>query len=264
MKLRVSLLLAGPLLLAAQAPVADQAAGPRATAGNGEASAYDAVGFARIGPGTGMTAAHATLPLGSIAEVTALDSGQIILARITARSPATADAEIELTQAAARALGLSGEMDAVRVRSIQPSAADVAALRAGGTALPRLPAPDALLRALRRKVPGLPASEPAAMPPIRHPSSRPLPSATPSVRAAAAKPAVTTTVPRGRYLVQVAALRDEQRARGVARDLGGRVEGAGGLWRVRLGPFADRAMAQRRRDAAISRGYGGATIIPAS
>jgi len=50
----------------------------------------------------------------------------------------------------------------------------------------------------------------------------------------------------------------------VARDLGGRVEGAGGLWRVRLGPFADRAMAQRRRDAAISRGYGGATIIPAS
>jgi rare lipoprotein A len=64
-------------------------------------------------------------------------------------------------------------------------------------------------------------------------------------------------------LVQVAALRDKQRARALARDLHGRVEEGAGFWRVRLGPFADRAAAQRARDVAISRGYGGASIISA-
>lgn len=269
MKSRASLLLAAPLLLAAQAPEQGTSGGARATAGNGETAAYDAVGFARVEQGKAMTAAHARLPVGSIAEVTALDSGRITLVQIAATLPEHSDAEIELSQAAAQALGLSGEMDAVRVRSIQASTPDAASLRNGASAAPRLPAPEALLRALRRNLPGLPASEPTTLPVVAAPrralpyaSAAPTPSRLRS--AGSAKPANAAGVSRAArpgLHVQVAALRDERRARALASDLGGRVEGAAGLWRIRLGPFADRAVAQRARDAAISRGYGGASII---
>lgn len=259
MRSRARLLLALPLL-AAQAPTPEEGGLARATAGNGQASAYDRVGSARVGQGEAMTAAHAALPLGSIAEVTALDSGRIILVQITARSD-TMDAEIELSPVAARAMGLPDDRGAVRVRSIQASAADLAALRAGNSASPRLPAPEVLLRALRRSLPAAP---------IATLSTGQVPAAKPH---AAAQPVVTRTnqtaptdrkaaeVQQGRYRVQVAALADEQRARAVARDLSGHVERAGSLWRIRLGPFADRTGAQRARDAAVARGYGGASII---
>lgn len=236
MKSRASLLLT-PLLLAAQQPDA-AISGPRGTAGNGDAGAYDHVGRASTGEGTTFTAAHAQLPLGSVAEVTALDSGQITLVQVTARPVGPSNAEIILSAAAARALGVSSGNDTVRVRSIQPSAADLAALRAGTSASPRLPAPDALLRALRRQASGRAAVQNETR---------------------SGRPPVRVTGP----LVQVAALRDEARASAAAHALGGYVEQAAGLWRVRLGPFADRVAAQRARDAAVSRGYGGASIIPA-
>jgi rare lipoprotein A len=272
MKSRASLLLV-PLLLAAQQP--DPAlSGPRGTAGNGDAGAYDHVGRASSQAGTTFTAAHAQLPLGSVAEITALDSGQITLVQVTDRPTSPSDAEIILSAAAARALGLSGTNGAVRVRSIQPSAADLAALRAGNAASPRLPAPDALLRALRRQVPARAAlrverkavvAKPASATGRR--ASAPVPvakaSIAPSAKPKAAAPAVRPQARPNGPLVQVAALRDEARARAAARALGGHVEQAAGWWRVRLGPFADRAAAQRARDAAVSRGYGGASIIPA-
>lgn len=272
MKSRASLLLV-PLLLAAQQPDASMS-GPRGTAGNGDAGAYDHVGRAAIGAGTTFTASHAQLPLGSVAEVTALDNGQITLVRVTDQPVSPSDAEIILSTAAARALGLSGTNDAVRVRSIQPSAADLAALRAGNAASPRLPAPDALLRALRRQLPAGTAqrgeskavgAKPAS--PIPRKTSAPVPvakaSTAPSAKPKAVAPTVQSQARPNGPLVQVAALRDEARARDAARALGGHVEQAAGWWRVRLGPFADRAAAQRARDAAVSRGYGGASIIPA-
>ncbi|MBW6523603.1 SPOR domain-containing protein [Sphingomonas sp. RHCKR47] len=272
MKSRASLLLV-PLLLAAQQPDASMA-GPRGTAGNGDAGAYDHVGRAKIGAGTTFTASHAQLPLGSVAEVTALDNGQITLVQVTDWPTSPSDAEIILSVVAARALGLSGTNDAVRVRSIQPSAADLAALRAGNAASPRLPAPDALLRALRRQQPGRAAlrveskamaAKPASA--ITRKASAPVPVAkappAPPAKPRAIAPTVRTPARPGGPLVQVAALRDEARARDVARSLGGHVEQAAGWWRVRLGPFADRAAAQRARDAAVSRGYGGASIIQA-
>ncbi|WP_375270658.1 SPOR domain-containing protein [Sphingomonas sp.] len=252
MRSHARLLLALPLL-AAQAPTSEQSGLARATAGNGQASAYDRVGSARVGRGEAITAAHAALPLGSVAEVTALDSGRIILVQITAR-PDTTGAEIELSAAAARALGLPDQGGPVRVRSIQASAADLAALRAGNSASPRLPAPEVLLQALRR---GLTASQTARAPAPKPRAAPPRP-----VRSAAAV-RQAAAAPQGRFRVQVAALADEQRARAVARDLNGQVERAGSLWRIRLGPFADRARAQRARDAAIARGYGGASIISA-
>jgi rare lipoprotein A len=272
MRSRANLLLALPLLLAAQAPDAGAPTGPRATAGDGEASAYDAVGYASVGEGAGITAAHARLPIGSIAEVTSLDSGRIILVRIADRIAKGEEGDLVLSRGAAQALGLSNDMDAVRVRSVQASAADAAALAAGGSATPRLSAPDGLLRALRRTLPALPAGDVvplAGRSPER--SSRAPVSPTPRVTAKTALKKSVATVPRlppppatsrGTFLVQIAALRDEQRARSLARGLRARVEGSGGWWRVRLGPFTDRTSAQRARDAAIARGYGDASIIP--
>ncbi len=266
MRSHASLLLLAPMLIAAQQPDAS-VAGPRGTAGNGEAGAFDRIQRASVQPGSGFTATHAQLPLGSVAEITDLATGHIILVQVSAKTADISGAEITLSAAAARTLGFSGERGLVRVRSIQPTASDLAALRAGGSASPRLSAPDALLRALRREVatptqasPSVAATvaarsaKPHIRPPV--PATAKIPATKPT-QAAPAKPRASGP------MVQIAALRDEVRARAVARSLGGYVEQASGFWRVRLGPFADRAAAQRARDAAISRGYGGASIIQA-
>lgn len=53
-----------------------------------------------------MTAAHRTLPLGSIVRVTNLDSGQSAIVRITDRGPFIEGRIIDLSQAAAKQIGL--------------------------------------------------------------------------------------------------------------------------------------------------------------
>jgi len=237
-------------------PEAGEASGPAATSGMG-ASRYDRVGYASwygeelIGSTTAsgtpfvpdaITAAHRTLPLGSHVEVTALDTGRTILALINDRGPSRADREIDLSRGAAALLGLQGHPIApVRVRSVTPSGADAAALAAGGPASTRLNAPPSLLTALRAQLPAGPGS-PSPMSPRQ--SIRPAPP-----HAAAG------------YVVQVAAFSSDSRARALAAALGGYVEPAGSLHRVRLGPFRDAAGAERARDDAVRRGYGDASII---
>ena len=51
------------------------------------------------------------------------------------------------------------------------------------------------------------------------------------------------------------------RARALARVLGGTVQQAGALWRVRTGPYRDLTAAKLGRDAAARRGYGDARIL---
>ncbi|WP_174298939.1 SPOR domain-containing protein, partial [Sphingomonas bacterium] len=58
-------------------------------------------------------------------------------------------------------------------------------------------------------------------------------------------------------------LPDEPSARALAAAIGGSVEPAGRVWRVRLGPFGTRAQAERMRDAAAARGYGCAAVLDA-
>lgn len=123
MRSRASLLLLAPVLVAAQQPDAS-ITGPRGTAGSGEAGAYDRVGIAATQPGETFSATHARLPLGSVAEVTDLRTGRIVLVQVTARPLDVSGAEIALSSAAARALGLMGAREAVRVRSVQPSASE--------------------------------------------------------------------------------------------------------------------------------------------
>jgi rare lipoprotein A len=53
-----------------------------------------------------MTAAHRTLPMGSLVEVTNLRTGQSAVMRITDRGPFVEDRMLDLTMAAAKAIGL--------------------------------------------------------------------------------------------------------------------------------------------------------------
>ncbi|MBY0300273.1 MAG: septal ring lytic transglycosylase RlpA family protein [Sphingomonas ginsenosidimutans] len=237
---------------ASQPPEVASATGPAATAGNGAAAGYDAVGYASwYGDGlegattasgapfanAGMTAAHRTLPLGSYAEVTALDTGRTILVRITDRGPTPPDREIDLSTAAARSLGTAAKpLAPVRVRSVAASPADAAAIAQGQAASPRLDTPEAVLRPLRRQLPAPTRALPTPVAPVAVPPGVPL-------------------------TVQIAAFSNEARAMEVAASFHGRVETADGLWRVRVGPLSTAAEAKRVRDAAVSRGYGDAAIL---
>ncbi len=154
---------------------------------------------ARFDPAA-LTAAHRTLPLGTVAEVTSLDTGRSVRVVINDRGPGDRARLIDLSRAAADALGGDRALRRVRVRAI-------------GTQ--RLPAGE-------RRQP--------------------------------------MTLTRDAVL-QVAAFASEPRARALAARLGGFVDAGGGLYRVRLGPFATAAEAQQARDAAARAGYADAAFV---
>ena len=80
---------------------------------------------------SGISAAHRTLPLPCYVEVTALDTGRTILVRVNDRGPFRAGYVIDLSKGAAAALGVLRGGVRVRVRRVEPSEADRAALRSG-------------------------------------------------------------------------------------------------------------------------------------
>ena len=120
-----ALALAMLLALASQATAQDGpplSDGPTATSDRSP-DRYDEVGYAtwygselsgnRTASGTpfdpaAFTAAHRTLPLGSYAEVTSLESGRTVLVLINDRGPFTPGLLIDLSQAAAQAIGVTG------------------------------------------------------------------------------------------------------------------------------------------------------------
>lgn len=289
-------------------PEAGTPSGPSGTAGNGTPTAYDAVGYASwygdelAGAKTAagvefdpksISIAHRTLPLGSVVEVTSLDTGKTILALVGDRGPGRTERELDLSLGAAKLLGMNGRsMAPVRVRAVVASPADQAALRAGQAASPRLDTPEPVLRALRKQLPKVagisaqpvkpaPAPSPAASParapgasyaaPGAHPAARPsapatAPASTAPVSTAATSSARSSTTPAAiptKLVVQVGSFSSESRARNLARTLHGFVETSGNLWRVKTGPYGDMASAQRARDAAVSRGYADAAILVA-
>lgn len=247
----------------ADAPPAGE--GPRGTSQAFGAARYDAVGYAswygeevrgatasgqRFDP-SAITAAHPSLPLGSFVEVTSLDTGKTILVLVNDRGPRVAGRILDLSRGAAQLLGIDARsVSAVRVRLAEPPAADQLALRNGRAASPRLDATPQLIAALRKQLPA--ASRPAAAP---------QPSLRPAARIAEpTRPPVSPTG-AGTIFVQVAAFSSGPRARALADTLGGSVQNAGPLYRVRLGPFTDRAAATAARDAVARRGYGDARIV---
>lgn len=258
------------LMLLAAAPQQPPATGegPRGTSQDFGAERYDAVGYASwygedtqgttasgapFVPGR-ITAAHKTLPLGSFVEVTALDTGRAIVVVITDRGPNVPGRLIDLSRGAAQLLGTDRKaLSPVRVRRIEPSPADQAALRSGRPASARLDASPQLLAALRKRL-GVPA--PAVVPP---PPAKP---ATRAPEAAIAKPPPAPAASAaGRWFVQVAAFSTAARAKALAERLGGVVQPAAAVYRVRIGPFAARDSAERARERAARAGYGDARLV---
>ena len=240
------------------------------------------------------TAAHRTLPLGSYVEVTSLDTGRTVLVLINDRGPSTPGLMIDLSQAAAKAIGVTGRK-AVRVRRVTPTPVDQNALRNGQAASPRLDTPPALLAGLRAKLAGdaptpvaVPSPAPQPVPtPTAQRETKPVkasaPKPTPSPRAPVPEPAkpkpapkpapkpVATPAPapqkqgpiatRGKYYIQIGTFSSKDRAAALAKTLGGAATPFKMLWRVRTGPFPDAKTAAQARDAAAARGYGDARVV---
>lgn len=248
--------------------------GPRATSGRGE-SRYDEVGYAtwygnelaggRTASGApfdpkGFTAAHRTLPLGSYAEVTALDTGRTILVQINDRGPRQGNLLIDLSQGAARTLGINGR-GAVRIRAVNASPSDLAALRAGEPGVPRLDTPPALLAGLRQRLSGArPSIDEPPRTQLRPPLVR-IPPEPQATKTPTKKPSLPAAPATGGFYVQVAAFSSQPRATALARSLGGQAVPAGSVWRVRMGPYSSKNQASQARDAAAARGYGDARVV---
>lgn len=212
---------------------------------------YDRVGLAGYAEGQGVFALSDELTPGSFAEVTALDSGKTILVQVRGAGQGL----IELSGGAAAQLGVSGN-PAVRVRHVTVTPQDSVLLSSGQAAPPRADAPQALLVGLRRKLAEQTPAMAKVTPPSR-PGPRPAKAAPAKVQPTKAPPARAASG----LFVQVAALSNAQRARSLAEQLGGTVRSAGSLHRVQLGPFPNRAAAERARADAAKRGYGDARLI---
>lgn len=182
-------------------------------------------------------AAHKTLPLPSYVEVTALDSGRRILVRINDRGPFVANRIIDLSHHAAELLGIERSGVArVRVRRVFPDDAQRLALRSGRAAEPLPYVATSELAALDARFAARPADPPAP-------------------------PRVAVAVPLPGWFVQAAAFADRTRAEAAAQTVGGRIEQAGALWRVRVGPFADQPAAQDALARVSAQGYQDAALV---
>ena len=187
-------------------------------------------------------AAHKTLPLPCYVEVTALDTGRTILVRINDRGPFVTNRIIDLSRRSAQLLGIErAGVSRVRVRRVFPADADRLQLRWGRAASERPYAGGAQLALLNQRFATRPA-DPAAPP-----------------RVAAAIP--ITAAPVGGWFIQVTAVGDRARAEEIAEIIAGRIEPAGMLWRVRMGPYKSEAEATSALAQVRSDGYQDARLV---
>lgn len=238
-----------------------------------------------------ITAAHRTLPLPSYVEVTSLETGRTILVRVNDRGPFSNDRLIDLSDGAARQLGIAGaRRTPVRVRRVNPPQQERAVLRQGGSAAERLESPVMMLTALRRKLgitptPPMAVAATAPKPPNPAPTaiaSAPIPpsaveQAEPAPKlavtneglaadvVATSRPANKSSTPAiiagGKWFVQLGAFSNKPRAEALAKRAGARVDAVGSLFRVRFGPFANEAAANESLRSIKAKGYPEARIL---
>ncbi len=241
-----------------------------------------------------MSAAHPSLPLPSFVEVTHLGTGKTIIVRINDRGPNTGGRMIDLSRAAATELG-GGQQGSfpVRVRRVNPPEDERSALAIGAKGASRLDTPEPLLIALRKKLgnggppvmagpaPMRPSNPPVAQRPnqpggwsrpganYEQPNAPrgPAPQQQPSgedgyilENAGSARPPVNPSTQSGSYFVQVAAFSSRQRADVAARSVGGTVQQAGNVWRVRKGPYPSEASARSAIGPIAAKGYRDARV----
>lgn len=256
---------------------------------------YDEVGYATFDDDTavGITVAHRTLPMPSYVEITSLESGRTILARVERRGPMTNTRLLGLSRAAAAQLGVA-EGASLRVRRVNPPEDQRAELRADRSVDPRMETPQGLLDVLKRQLPevgsvslakattGSRTGEPGDSPrstietidpttEIEPTSTDTRPTPSPTSSPSPASPAATEEVPppaptarpaaRGDFAVQAGAYSSRASAQKVADAVGGYLEPAGSLFRVRVGPFANRGEAASALAKVRGAGYRDAQIV---
>ena len=261
-----------------------------------DAAAYDEVGYAswygaelqgrntangEVFLPASITAAHKTLPMPSYVEVTSLETGRTILVRINDRGPFANDRLIDLSEGAAKQLGITAQgVAGVRVRKINPPEQERAMLRNGQAASSRIDTPESLLKVLRDKLVKMPrpaaitgVTKPVPMIPVAGMPTQPKPETMPDGRfiregATVSKPVVKPTAKpvakpapvqaaAAGYVVQIAAFSTRARADDLARKMDAIVATSadGRLFRVRFGPFASEVEGQRALVGAQKRGY---------
>ncbi|MDF1767184.1 septal ring lytic transglycosylase RlpA family protein [Maricaulis sp.] len=191
-----------------------------------------------------MTAAHTTLPIPSIAEVTNLENGRSVIVRINDRGPFVANRVIDLSRAAATELDYIGAgLAHVRVRYLGPAHEHGAP-------------PERVYQANAAPTPAV----------------RPQPA-----RVAVAEPATIEPTPAwqpgsgpgGQFSLQVGAFSDQGNAQDFARRLDGAgdvwvepgASQAGRVWRVFVGRWADRNSAHAARGTLADWGVYDARIV---
>lgn len=192
-----------------------------------------------------LTAAHPTLPLNSLVQVTNLQNGREAIVRITDRGPFVGERLIDLSRRGAEVLGFEQQgQTRVHVRYLGPAPRRVNS-EPSAPASERAPAaapegPESLLP------PPVPAAE-AYLPPVRQ---------------------VQSAAMDGGYFVQVGAFSDPanaQRVRAMVESAGPvvvdvRASAAGELFRVRVGPWVSREEADTALQVLADLGYGEAMI----
>lgn len=270
-----------------------------------------------------VSAAHKTLPLPSIVEVTNLQNGRALRVRVNDRGPFVDGRLIDMSRRSAQLLGFEGSGTApVRVKIVKDESiqvaeaakrgefglvavAQAASVSRAAPAAARPAGPPPVVQIASAGPASLHAAEvigepPPAAPPPAAPPPAAMPEPAPAYTAAAAaaprrywpsliaqahaeplRPPIATSAPpagrpaaaparnSGRIFVQAGAFAVPENAQRVRARIAalGSVEivsnsaNGGGLYRVRLGPVASEAAAERLLGKVIDSGYPGARVI---
>jgi len=209
-----------------------------------------------------LSAAHKTLPLPCVVEVTNLDNGRKLKLRVNDRGPFVGDRLIDVSRAAAEALGFRDQgLTHVRVRYVGPAPPLAATTYARAYLAPHHLSdeaePDLEVAAASTRSDGAgPASTTASdLDDDDNPS--PPPSAAPAVHA-------------GGFAVQAAAFASRENAQRAAGQLGAvgpasirpiTTNSGLTLYRVMLSGYADANAAEAARGQVVAAGYGDARVI---
>jgi rare lipoprotein A len=195
------------------------------------------------------SAAHKTLPLPCIVEVTNLANGKHMRLRVNDRGPFVGDRLIDLSRAAAEQLGYAGRgTTKVRVRYIGPATPLAEGVMQASLRAPRRPEPALEPVRSHRDDPTMPTAQAAL--------DTPPPAAAPSSPAFA-------------YNVQIGAFATRENAQRVVAQLGdadvGVIEpvqrGGGTLYRVVLGGFSDADTATAAQARVSAAGFNAARVV---
>ena len=217
------------------------------------------------------SAAHKTLPLPSLVEVTNLDNGQKMIVRVNDRGPFVGDRVIDLSKAAAEQLGYRRQGVArVRVKYIGPASGGVFSAPRQYAQV-RSPAPPPV-RNVPRSFDDIkePSQRVQVLPQKQEPD--PTWSAPPAPIQQAAAPIgspESVLAPAKAYRVQAGSFSNRENAEKAVRQLSGAgrasidtIERASGtLYRVTVLAGQDESEAWSLRDRVESLGYQGATVL---